>query len=79
MPWFWNGQHQGGGVLNDMMCHSILVVRQLLTPPGESLSTLVPKRVSIADAVERSEPVVDGALKNIFSSLARTLMQGEEK
>ncbi len=43
------------------------------------LYPLVPKRVSIADAVERSEPVVDGALKNIFSSLARTLMQGEEK
>lgn len=21
MPWFWQGQLQGGGVLNDMMCH----------------------------------------------------------
>lgn len=46
MPWFWNGALQGGGVLNDMMCHSALVVRQLLTPPGESLSTLVPRRVT---------------------------------
>ena len=46
MPWFWNGSQQGGGVLNDMMCHSVLVVRQLLTPPGESLTTLVPKRVT---------------------------------
>jgi predicted dehydrogenase len=46
MPWFWNGEQQGGGVLNDMMCHSVLVVRQLLTPPGESLTTLVPKRVT---------------------------------
>jgi len=46
MPWFWNGQQQGGGVLNDMMCHSILVVRQLLAPPGAALSTLVPKRVT---------------------------------
>ena len=45
-PWFWNGEQQGGGVLNDMLCHSVLVVRQLLTPPGESLSTLVPKRVT---------------------------------
>ncbi len=45
-PWFWNGQQQGGGVLNDMMCHSVLVVRQLLTPPGEPLTTLVPKRVT---------------------------------
>lgn len=46
MPWFWNGALQGGGVLNDMMCHSLLVVRQLLTPPGAPLSTLVPKRVT---------------------------------
>src|SRR6476660_6888918 len=46
MPWFWNGAQQGGGVLNDMMCHSVLVVRQLLTPPVESLTTLVPKRVT---------------------------------
>ena len=45
-PWFWNCEQQGGGVLNDMLCHSVLVVRQLLTPPGESLSTLVPKRVT---------------------------------
>lgn len=45
-PWFWNGVQQGGGVLNDMMCHSALVVRQLLTPPGESLRTLTVKRVT---------------------------------
>lgn len=46
MPWFWNGAQQGGGVLNDMMCHSVLMVRQLLTPPGESLMTLKPVRVT---------------------------------
>ena len=34
MPWFWRGELQGGGVLNDMMCHSALVVRHLLTKPG---------------------------------------------
>ncbi|HZH80719.1 MAG TPA: Gfo/Idh/MocA family oxidoreductase, partial [Gemmatimonadales bacterium] len=34
MPWFWRGELQGGGVLNDMMCHSGLVVRHLLTQPG---------------------------------------------
>ena len=45
-PWFWNGQQQGGGVLNDMMCHSALVVRQLLTPPGAPLSSLKVKRVT---------------------------------
>ena len=29
--WFWQGEKQGGGVLNDMMCHSVEVVRYLLT------------------------------------------------
>ncbi len=46
MPWFWQGKLQGGGVLNDMMCHSALVVRHLLTKPGESLSTVRPARIS---------------------------------
>jgi len=46
MPWFWMGQMQGGGVLNDMMCHSALVVRHLLTRPGEPLSTVKPVRVT---------------------------------
>jgi predicted dehydrogenase len=32
-PWFWHGSLQGGGVLNDMMCHSALVVRHLLRSP----------------------------------------------
>lgn len=46
MPWFWRGELQGGGVLNDMMCHSALVVRHLLTKPGASLSTVRPVRVT---------------------------------
>jgi predicted dehydrogenase len=46
MPWFWRGELQGGGVLNDMMCHSALVVRHLLTKPGEPLSTVKPVRVT---------------------------------
>src|SRR6476661_5628151 len=45
-PWFWQGNLQGGGVLNDMMCHSALVVRHLLTRPGEPLSTVRPTRIS---------------------------------
>ncbi|MHB1096984.1 MAG: Gfo/Idh/MocA family protein [Gemmatimonadaceae bacterium] len=45
-PWFWMGQLQGGGVLNDMMCHSALVVRHLLTRPGEPLNTVKPVRVT---------------------------------
>ena len=46
MPWFWRGDLQGGGVLNDMMCHSALVVRHLLTKPGAPLSTVRPLRVT---------------------------------
>ncbi len=46
MPWFWRGELQGGGVLNDMMCHSALVVRHLLTKPGAPLATVKPVRVT---------------------------------
>ena len=46
MPWFWQGRLQGGGVLNDMMCHSALVVRHLLTEPGKPLSSLKPVKVT---------------------------------
>src|SRR2546425_425818 len=46
MPWFWRGDLQGGGVLNDMMCHSALVVRHLLTEPGAPSSSVRPARVT---------------------------------
>ena len=46
MPWFWQGKLQGGGVLNDMMCHSALVVRHLLTQPGEPYSSLRPVKIT---------------------------------
>jgi predicted dehydrogenase len=39
-PWFWDGRRQGGGVLSDMMCHSVEVARFLLTAPGESRDKL---------------------------------------
>jgi predicted dehydrogenase len=45
-PWFWRGELQGGGVLNDMMCHSVLLVRHLLTQPGAPRSSLRPVRVT---------------------------------
>jgi len=37
---------QGGGVLNDMMCHSVEVVRHLLTKPGDPRSSVVPVKVT---------------------------------
>jgi predicted dehydrogenase len=45
-PWFWQGRLQGGGVLNDMMCHSALVVRYLLTQPGQPLTSVKVKKVT---------------------------------
>ena len=45
-PWFWRGALQGGGVLNDMMCHSVEVVRHLLTKPGDPRDSLRPVRVT---------------------------------
>ena len=44
--WFWRGDLQGGGVLNDMMCHSIEAARFLLTDPDKPRSSLTPKRVN---------------------------------
>ena len=46
MPWFWRGELQGGGVLNDMMCHSLEVGRHLLTEPGAARSSIRPVKVS---------------------------------
>jgi predicted dehydrogenase len=45
-PWFWRGDLQGGGVLNDMMCHSLEVSRHLLTRPGGPRDSLRPVEVS---------------------------------
>lgn len=46
MPWFWQASLQGGGVLNDMMCHSVEVVRHLLTKPGQPRSSIRPVRIT---------------------------------
>ncbi len=45
-PWFWRGDLQGGGVLNDMMCHSLEVGRYLLTRPGAPRASIRPTQVS---------------------------------
>ncbi|MBI2761878.1 MAG: Gfo/Idh/MocA family oxidoreductase [Chloroflexi bacterium] len=46
MPWFWSGRRQGGGVLNDMLCHSYEAARFLLTAPDESRTALTVREVS---------------------------------
>jgi predicted dehydrogenase len=46
MPWFWDAALQGGGVLNDMMCHSVEAGRFLLTKPGACRDSLTPRKLS---------------------------------
>lgn len=46
MPWFWEGELQGGGVINDMMCHSVEEARFMLTPPGANRNVLTPLKVT---------------------------------
>jgi predicted dehydrogenase len=45
-PWFWSGRQQGGGVLNDMMCHSIEAARFLLSDPGKPRTSIRPVSVN---------------------------------
>ncbi|HWC73815.1 MAG TPA: Gfo/Idh/MocA family oxidoreductase [Gemmatimonadales bacterium] len=45
-PWFWQGKLQGGGVLNDMMCHSALLVQHLLTDPTKPRTSVKPSRIT---------------------------------
>ncbi|WP_442582460.1 Gfo/Idh/MocA family protein [Mesorhizobium sp. ASY16-5R] len=45
-PWFWQGDKQGGGVLSDMMCHSVEVARHMLTAPGAPRNSLKIKSVN---------------------------------
>ncbi len=48
-PWFWLAARQGGGVLSDMMCHTVEATRHLLSKPGEP-SWLTPRTVSASIA-----------------------------
>ena len=57
MPWFWEGTLQGGGVLNDMMCHSVEEARYMLTPPGAPRDALTPVSVAAyANCLKWQEP-----------------------
>ncbi|MEZ6004510.1 MAG: Gfo/Idh/MocA family oxidoreductase [Planctomycetota bacterium] len=45
-PWFWQGRIQGGGVMNDMMCHSVETARFLLSDPNKPRTSLTAVSVS---------------------------------
>ena len=63
-PWFWRGDLQGGGVLNDMACHSVEVVRHLLTAPGAPRDSIRPRRVTGRIAsLKWSRPEYSGRLR----------------
>lgn len=66
--WFWDGVKQGGGVLNDMMCHSVEAGRFLLTPPGVDPSTwLTPVSVSASiQSLKWSRPRYADALMHTY-------------
>jgi len=64
MPWFWEGTLQGGGVLNDMMCHSVEEARFMLTPPGAPRDVLTPTSVTAyTNCLKWQEPRYAGILK----------------
>ncbi|HJQ68852.1 MAG TPA: Gfo/Idh/MocA family oxidoreductase [Blastocatellia bacterium] len=69
MPWFWQGELQGGGVLNDMMCHSVEVARFMLTEPGKPRSSIRPTKVSAQIAsLKWGRPEYADALKEMMGA-----------
>jgi predicted dehydrogenase len=65
--WFWVGRNTGGGVLMDMMCHSLEGARYLLTGPDEEKDSLSLKTVSAEIATLKwSLPRYAKALKKRF-------------
>jgi len=68
-PWFWSGEHQGGGVLNDMMCHSVEVARFLLTRPGAPRNSITPISVNCQIAsLKWSRPEYAQILRDTYGS-----------
>lgn len=69
MPWFWSGQRQGGGVLNDMLCHSYEAARFLLTGPDEARSALTVREVNAQIAsLKWTRPEYVDLLKEMMGS-----------
>ena len=65
MPWFWEGSLQGGGVINDMMCHSVEEARFMLTPPGKERTFLTPVKVTAyASCLKWQDPAYAKILKD---------------
>jgi predicted dehydrogenase len=79
MPWFWRGDLQGGGVLNDMMCHSLEVGRHLLTEPGAPRHSLTPVKVTAQIAsLKWSQPEYAELLRTNMGSAVDYAMRPTE-
>jgi predicted dehydrogenase len=66
--WFWEGALQGGGVLNDMMCHSVESARFLLTEPGAKRNSLTPIKITAHTNVLKWQlPEYSALLKEMIS------------
>ena len=67
--WFWQGELQGGGVLNDMMCHSVEVARYMLTKPGAPRASIRPTKISAQIAsLKWSRPEYAAILKKTMGA-----------
>ncbi len=65
--WFWQPEIAGGGVLLDMMCHSIEAARWLLTEPGKPRASLTPFKVRATTAnLKWTQPRFAAQLKERF-------------
>ena len=68
-PWFWRAAQQGGGVLLDMMCHSIEVARFLLTEPGAPRATLTPVHANATvSSLKWSQPAYAKKLQTMMGT-----------
>lgn len=78
-PWFWQGERQGGGVMSDMMCHSVEVGRFLLTAPDAPRSSLKLKAVQGSVAhLKWTQPGYAASLQRDFGPGVRMLTRPVE-
>ena len=79
MPWFWEGELQGGGVLNDMMCHSVEEARFMLTDPDKKRDSLTPISVNAyASCLKWQRPEYAEILRNNSGGKTDYLKQPSE-
>lgn len=91
-PWFWTPERQGGGVLSDMMCHSVEVGRFLLTDPNEARSSLklisaqattanlkwTPERLK-AELIASGFSEADSSIERLAEDFARGILVFEDE